>query len=135
MRTADGSVATAAAAANGAAGSPAAAASVAVVGAAAAQAAEAAEALVTRHAGVLGLAAIVSAHPHSIPPWLPDILIRLARHVSDPSPISATAKKCFSEFWKAQAGGTAWLDKKDILFDEDEIHTLTQLLVSPSYYV
>jgi hypothetical protein len=96
MRTADGSVATAAAAANGAAVSPAAAASFAVVGAAAAQAAEATEALVTRHAGVLGLVAIVSAHPYSIPPrqLLINIMIRLARHVSGPSQILATAKKC-----------------------------------------
>jgi hypothetical protein len=38
---------------------------------------------VTRHAGVLGLAAI--AHPYSIPPRLLGILIRPARHVPDAS--------------------------------------------------
>jgi hypothetical protein len=109
IRTADGSVA----AANGAADSPAATASVAVVGAAAAQAAETAEALVTRHAGVLGLAAIVSAHPYSIPPRLIDILIRLARHVSDPSPILATAKKCWREARHGSTKRTFSLCKDD----------------------
>jgi Domain of unknown function (DUF3437) len=29
----------------------------------------------TRHAGVLGLAAIAGAHPYDLPPWLPDILV------------------------------------------------------------
>jgi hypothetical protein len=32
-----------------------------------------AEAARTRHAGVLGLAALVGAYPYDVPPWMPDV--------------------------------------------------------------
>ena len=40
-----------------------------------------------RHAGVLGLAALVEACPYSVPDWLPDILDEFALHLHDPTPI------------------------------------------------
>ena len=44
-------------------------------------------ALVVRHAGALGLAALVLAFPYSVPPFLPDVLMRLCQHASDVNPI------------------------------------------------
>ena len=32
-----------------------------------------------RHAGVLGLAALVGAYPYDVPSWMPDILVILAQ--------------------------------------------------------
>ncbi|KAJ1480245.1 hypothetical protein T484DRAFT_2814179 [Baffinella frigidus] len=47
-----------------------------------------AEAMRKRHAGVLGLAALVGAYPYDVPEWMPDVLVQLAGHVLDPSPIN-----------------------------------------------
>ena len=44
-------------------------------------------ALMRRHSGVLGLAALVEACPYSVPEWLPDILDEMAVHLQDPAPI------------------------------------------------
>lgn len=47
-----------------------------------------AEDLRERHAGVLGLCAIVNAFPYDVPEFLPDILVLLGDHLNDPQPIS-----------------------------------------------
>ena len=44
-------------------------------------------ALIERHAGVLGLKACVKAYPYSIPQWLPSVLMSLADHAYDPTPV------------------------------------------------
>ena len=44
-------------------------------------------ALIQRHSGVLGLAALVEACPYSVPEWLPEILDEMALHLHDPAPI------------------------------------------------
>jgi hypothetical protein len=56
------------------------------------------EALVVRHSGVLGMSALVTAHPYDIPLWLPDTLVAIGRHASDPAPIHTTVKTTFAEF-------------------------------------
>ena len=43
--------------------------------------------LVRRHAGVLGLAALVEACPYTVPEWLPSVLDRISDHLRDPAPI------------------------------------------------
>ena len=47
-------------------------------------------ALIERHAGVLGLKACVKAYPYSIPDWLPAVLMSLADHAYDPTPIEVS---------------------------------------------
>ena len=47
-------------------------------------------ALVQRHAGVLGLKACINAYPYSVPDWMPGVLMSLADHVCDPTPIEVT---------------------------------------------
>merc|ERR1712004_373931 len=44
-------------------------------------------ALVVRHAGVLGLKACIKAYPYHVPDWMPSVLMSLADHVCDPTPI------------------------------------------------
>ena len=43
--------------------------------------------MMERHAGVLGLAALVGSCPYSVPDWLPGVLEELAGHLHDPAPI------------------------------------------------
>ena len=41
-----------------------------------------------RHAGVLGLSALVEACPYSVPSWLPGVLDEFALHLHDPARIA-----------------------------------------------
>lgn len=86
----------------------------------------------TRHAGVLGLAAIVGAHPFDVPSWMPSLLLKLASHVNDPAPIKPTVKEVFSEFWATHQD--AWPLTK-LVFDPDQLVELQNLLVSSSYFM
>ncbi|ORY02341.1 hypothetical protein K493DRAFT_312115 [Basidiobolus meristosporus CBS 931.73] len=94
------------------------------------------EAILRRHAGVSGVAALIQAFPYggepgAIPKWMPDALISLVPFISDPIPISTTAKKTFLDFRRTHQ--ETWvLDK--LAFTEEQLDTLSDLLVSPSYY-
>lgn len=46
--------------------------------------------LQVRHTGILGLCALVGAFPNEIPPFLPNVLVFLTEHLSDPQPISVS---------------------------------------------
>lgn len=41
----------------------------------------------TRHSGVLGLCAFISAYPYDIPNFMPDVFEHLGAHLNDPQPI------------------------------------------------
>ena len=88
-------------------------------------------AILRRHAGVLGLAALVGAYPYDVPAWMPEILVLLAQHVLDPMPIKQTVRKTFGEFWRTHQD--TWPMLK-VRFSEDDLNTLTNLLASPSYF-
>lgn len=45
------------------------------------------ESVRTRHMGVLGLCAFISAFPYEIPEFVPDIFSHLGAHLNDPQPI------------------------------------------------
>lgn len=89
------------------------------------------DALLKRHAGVLGLAALVGAYPYDVPEWMPEVLVRLATHVLDPMPIRQTVRKIFGEFWRTHQDSWPVLKCK---FDEQQLSTLTNLLVAPTYF-
>uniref|UniRef100_A0A7S0F2D7 Proteasome activator complex subunit 4 C-terminal domain-containing protein n=1 Tax=Hanusia phi TaxID=3032 RepID=A0A7S0F2D7_9CRYP len=89
------------------------------------------DALLKRHAGVLGLAALVGAYPYDVPEWMPEVLVRLATHVLDPMPIRQTVRKIFGEFWRTHQDSWPVLKSK---FDEQQLSTLTNLLVAPTYF-
>lgn len=87
--------------------------------------------LIQRHAGVLGLSAYVQAYPYDVPEFMPQILMDLSAHVNDPQPIQATVKKSLSNFRRTHHDN--WHDHK-LMFTDDQLVILTDLLVSPNYY-
>ena len=87
--------------------------------------------LVRRHAGVLGLASLVGAFPYTVPDWMPAIVVELATHISDAVPVKGTVKKAMGEFWRTHQD--MWPIFK-LMFDEQQLHTLTEMLASPTYY-
>lgn len=84
-----------------------------------------------RHSGVLGIAAIVRAYPYRIPSWMPDLLVRFAGHINDRMPINATVKEAFLEFWRVHQD--AWTTEQ-LLFSDEQLSFLTELLVAPTYF-
>lgn len=87
------------------------------------------QSIIVRHSGVLGLGAIALAFPYDIPDLLPEVLVELANHANDPTPIQATVRKIFSEFWKTHLD--MWHLHRN-RFTEDQLLVLNDLLVSPS---
>jgi proteasome activator subunit 4 len=85
-----------------------------------------------RHAGVLALSAVVTAAPYKVPSYMPDVLMVICKHVRDPQPIYATCKRTLNEFKRTHLD--CWKDHKS-QFNEDQLAILTNLLVSPNYYV
>ena len=90
------------------------------------------EALIIRHAGVLTLSSIILAFPYSLPDFLPDLLVQLIGHLSDPNPIQATVKKSISEFRRTHQD--RWHDHVK-QFNPEQLEIVSEVLISPSYYV
>eukprot|EP00026_Physarum_polycephalum_P000239 Phypoly_transcript_00239.p1 GENE.Phypoly_transcript_00239~~Phypoly_transcript_00239.p1 ORF type:complete len:1800 (+),score=287.16 Phypoly_transcript_00239:113-5512(+) len=85
-----------------------------------------------RHAGVLGLAAIIGAHPYDLPQWMPDILVALAHQVGGKtSSITDTAKKGLMEFWRTHQD--TWFEEQH-QFTPEQRDALKERLTAPSYY-
>ena len=84
-----------------------------------------------RHAGVLGMAALIGAYPYHVPAWMPEILLQLAQHVLDPIPIKPTVRNTFGEFWRTHQDTWPILKEK---FTDDQLSGLTDLLASPTYF-
>lgn len=87
--------------------------------------------LIKRHAGVLGLSACVQAYPYDVPEFIPQVLVDLSVHVNDPQPIGMTVTKTLSNFRRTHHDN--WHDHKR-MFTDDQLVTLTDLLISPNYY-
>lgn len=54
--------------------------------------------VVTRHASVLGLSALVQAFPYTVPEWVPGVFVILAKCIGDPAPICTTVSIMFGDF-------------------------------------
>ncbi|KAH9487094.1 Proteasome activator complex subunit 4 [Psilocybe cubensis] len=87
-----------------------------------------AESLKILHSAILGICALIESLPYSVEPWMPSLTEVLAPHATDPPPISTTIRKCASEFKK-----DTW-HKDQLLFDEDQLQSLSTMLVGTSYY-
>ncbi|KAL4243149.1 BLM10 family protein [Abortiporus biennis] len=83
------------------------------------------------HSAILGLCALVDSFPYSVEPWMPPLTDVLATHATDPPPISTTIRKCASEFKKTHQD--TW-HKDQLVFDEDQLQSLSTMLVGTSYY-
>ncbi|KAF5384731.1 hypothetical protein D9757_006213 [Collybiopsis confluens] len=90
-----------------------------------------ASSLRTLHSAILGLCALVESFPYSVEPWMPALTEVLAPHATDPPPISNTIRKCASEFKKTHQD--TW-HKDQLAFDEDQLQSLSTMLVGTSYY-
>ncbi|KAG5518001.1 hypothetical protein PMAC_000456 [Pneumocystis sp. 'macacae'] len=81
--------------------------------------------IISRHAAVLGLSALVMAFPYDTPEsWVPPVVSRLARIGLDPHPIGSTVKKFIADFKKIHSD-TWSMDKK--VFKKDELDDLSEL--------
>jgi proteasome activator subunit 4 len=85
-----------------------------------------------RHAAILGCCALVDAHPFTVERWLPPLLTGvIAEHTYDPLPISATVRRCASNFKKTHQD--TWHEDK-LRFSEEQMIALSTLLTGSSYY-
>jgi len=87
--------------------------------------------LTVRHGAVLGLCAFVTAFPHTVPDFVPALLVYLGDLLHAKQPIPATIKKSLQSFKRTHQDN--WSEHKEA-FTEDQLIDLTNLLVSPSYY-
>ncbi|KIJ68675.1 hypothetical protein HYDPIDRAFT_106916 [Hydnomerulius pinastri MD-312] len=83
------------------------------------------------HSALLGICALIESFPYSVESWMPPLMEVLARHATDPPPISTTIRHCASEFKKTHQD--TW-HKDQLLFDEDQLQNLSTMLVGTSYY-
>lgn len=88
-------------------------------------------ALRSLHSAILGICALIESLPYSVEVWMPPLTEVLAPHATDPPPISTTVRKCASEFKKTHQDN--W-HKDQQLFNEDQLQSLSTMLVGTSYY-
>ncbi|CAH0386282.1 unnamed protein product [Bemisia tabaci] len=84
-----------------------------------------------KHAGVLGLCAFIRASPYDIPEHLPEIILLLGDHLSDPQPIPATIRKTLGDFKRTHHDD--W-DTHKTKFTEEELLIISDLAIPPSYF-
>ncbi|KZT23745.1 hypothetical protein NEOLEDRAFT_1135845 [Neolentinus lepideus HHB14362 ss-1] len=90
-----------------------------------------ADKLRTLHSAILGICALMESFPYSVEKWMPPLTEVLARHSTDPPPVSTTIRKCASEFKKTHQD--TW-HKDQQAFNEDQLQDLSTMLVGTSYY-
>jgi len=84
-----------------------------------------------RHAGVLGLCAVISAFPYDVVDPVPQIFLLLGSHLNDPQPIPSSIRKTLGDFKRTHHDN--WEQHK-LKFSEEQLAVLTDLIVPPSYY-
>jgi proteasome activator subunit 4 len=87
--------------------------------------------LIKRHGGVLGLCSIVNSCPYDVPDYLPEIVTYLCEYTNDPAVIQTSVRKCLSEFRRTHYDNWA---EHQLKFNENQLSTLSDILISPSYY-
>jgi proteasome activator subunit 4 len=86
------------------------------------------------HAGVLALTALVQSQPYTVPLHVPGIIMHLSHYATTKvHHICATSvRTCMADFKRTHQD--CWHEHKRA-FTDDQLAVLTDLLVSPSYYV
>jgi hypothetical protein len=90
-----------------------------------------AKAIRKRHAGCLGIAAVVQAQPFDVPPHLPAVIAALARHSGDPMPIGATVKKSIADFRRTHHDNWA---THALAFTEEQLSEVLAVGSGGSYF-
>jgi hypothetical protein len=88
-------------------------------------------ALDKRHAGALGLAAIVNSHPYTCPEYLCPVLGFLARKSTDPHPVGSMVVKVFANFKVSHKD--EW-EKQKLLFSEEDLDAVNAVGFTASYF-
>ncbi|KAJ9639622.1 Proteasome activator BLM10 [Knufia peltigerae] len=89
---------------------------------------EAQRLVITRHAAVLGLGALIQAFPYSSPPppWMPDVLVTLSQKAAnDPATVGNSVKSIISDFKKTRQD-TWHIDVK--AFKPEQVEDLSGVL-------
>eukprot|EP00474_Spongospora_subterranea_P007350 CRZ07808.1 hypothetical protein [Spongospora subterranea] len=89
------------------------------------------EGLLSRHAALLALSALIRSEPYRIPEWMPMTLAFCAPLVYDPAPIGPSLQKVFTEFMRTHQD-TWHIDQEK--FSEDELTAVKEATVAPSYF-
>jgi len=89
--------------------------------------------LIRRHAGVLGLCAILLAFPYDIPEFLPKLLVYAASHWNDPTPIKEAVRASFADFWRTHYD--EWEVRFMEKFNADQLALLSETRNAQNYYV
>lgn len=88
--------------------------------------------LIRRHSGILGLCAFIYAFASTeLPDFLPDVVLFLARRVSDPQPIQKTVTTALRFFKKTHE--PFWIEHK-LKFTEEQLTELANVLISSSCF-
>ncbi|THD21416.1 Lysoplasmalogenase protein TMEM86A [Fasciola hepatica] len=85
-----------------------------------------------RHAGILGLAAFVHAHPHTTPDYLPQIITELVGHVHDPQPIGKTVSDTLAAYSRNHQDN--WHEQRH-KFTEEQLEDYMSVVSAAAYYV
>ena len=85
-----------------------------------------------RHAGMLGLSAIVKAHPLDVPGFLPDVLVQMAVRSSDPRPVGEVVKSAITSF--RETHHSEWKTKHRDKFTQDQIEVISQVGEELTYF-
>ena len=85
-----------------------------------------------RHAGILGLGAIIKAHPLDVPDFLPDILAMVAGRSSDPEPVGTDAKAIITSF--KETHHSEWHIRHSLTFSSEQLDALSQIGEELSYF-
>lgn len=88
--------------------------------------------IIKRHAGVLGLSAVVKSCPYNVPKYLPSVIMDLCQFKSDMQPIRNTVESTLNDFKRTHQD--SWREHKDN-FAEDQLFVLTKVMIAPTYYV
>jgi len=90
------------------------------------------EKLLQLHGGILGVVALLSASPYTVPDWMPELIVdTVAAHTDDPVPISTTVRRCAAS-WKATHQDT-WHEEKG-KFTEEQLEEVTEWTLGRSDY-
>ena len=85
-----------------------------------------------KHGGVLGLCSIMRMYPYNVPSFLVPVMLEIANHNDDPTSISGTVRTAMKDFWRTHQ--EMWHVYKLEVFTVEQVQTLEELLISPSYY-
>ena len=77
------------------------------------------------------VAAVVRAHPHDVPDFLPAVLAAFARAAQEPAPLGVTVKKTVAEFRRSH--GDAW-DAHAAAFTEEQLADVLGAGSNASYF-